>query len=59
MTQLSEKVQFGLTFEFMNVLNQMIFGGPSLDLNDPAQFGVLGWQMNSPRRIQLGARLEW
>ena len=59
MTRLSEKVQFGLTFEFMNVLNQMIFGGPSLDLNDPAQFGVLGWQMNSPRRIQLGARLEW
>ena len=59
MTHLSEKVQFGLTFEFMNVLNQMIFGGPSLDLNDPAQFGVLGWQMNSPRRIQVGARVEW
>jgi hypothetical protein len=56
--------RFGVTFyaQFLNALNHMEFSDPGqygsggLNLQDPAHFGVLSGQFNSPRQIELGLR---
>ena len=45
--------------EFFNVFNRVIFGGPSAYLNDPATFGVISYQANTPRVIQLALKLNF
>lgn len=57
--KLGEQVKFRLSFEFFNVLNHVIFADPSLDLNDPTNFGVIRGTANQPRSIQLGGRFEF
>jgi Carboxypeptidase regulatory-like domain len=55
----------GATFyaQFLNALNHMEFSDPGqygsggLNLQDPANFGVLNSQFNTPRQIELGLRL--
>jgi hypothetical protein len=42
--------------EFFNVLNRVVFGSPSGNLNAPATFGRISGQANSPRNIQLGLK---
>jgi hypothetical protein len=42
--------------EFFNVLNRVVFGSPSANLNAPASFGRIGGQANSPRHIQFGLK---
>jgi hypothetical protein len=40
-------------------LNRVEFADPTLDLRNPAEFGVLSSQFNQPRRIQFGLRVEF
>ena len=61
-TQIRERI--GVTFyaQFLNALNHMEFSDPGqygsggLNLQNPAGFGVLSGQFNSPRQIELGLR---
>jgi hypothetical protein len=45
--------------DVFNLFNHPIFAPPSLNLSQRATFGVINAQMNSPRRIQAGVRVEW
>jgi hypothetical protein len=58
-TSITEKVKFTLSFDFANVLNHVIFANPSLDLQNPAGFGVLNSTFNGPRRILVGGRIDF
>jgi hypothetical protein len=58
-TQIAESVRFTLSFDFFNVFNHVIFTDPNLNLQGPANFGVINRQFNSPRSIQVGARIEF
>jgi Carboxypeptidase regulatory-like domain len=53
--------RFGLQFQsiFVNVLNHNVFFDPVLDLTNPTGWGVLNAQVNTPREIQLGLRLNF
>ncbi len=57
--RLKEKVRLSLSFDFFNVFNHVIFNDPNLDLRSDFDFGVLNSQFNLPRRIQVGARIEF
>lgn len=59
MTRLTEKTQLGFSVEILNAFNHVIWIDPTLDVNDPGSFGVLQYQANNPRVIQLGLRIEW
>jgi len=43
--------------EFFNLFNRVVFGNPSADLNNPATFGQITSQANTPRVIQFGMKL--
>jgi hypothetical protein len=58
-TNITEKVKFTLSFDFANVFNHVIFANPSLNLQNPAGFGVIKDQFNGPRRIQVGGRIDF
>jgi len=53
--------RFGLEVQanFLNVLNHDVFFDPVLDYQNPAAWGVLTAQANTPRQIQLGVRLNF
>jgi hypothetical protein len=53
--------RFGLQFQsiFVNVLNHNVFFDPVLDLTNPSGWGVLNAQVNTPREIQLGLRVNF
>ncbi len=53
----TESVALQLRGEFYNVMNRVVFGGPAANINNPATFGVIGGQANTPRLIQLGAKI--
>jgi len=59
-TRITEKIKFSLSFDFVNLFNHVIFNDPaSLSLQNKAAFGVITSQNNSPRRVQLGARIDF
>jgi hypothetical protein len=64
-TKITEKVGFTLSFDFLNVFNNVIFNDPALNLQNPAAFGVITSQFTQaapyigPRRIQIGARIDF
>jgi hypothetical protein len=59
-TKITERVKFSLSFDFFNVFNHVIFNDPgSLSLQNKAAFGVITSQNNTPRRIQVGARIDF
>ena len=45
--------------EYFNVLNRVVFGYPSTYLNDPETFGIISYQANTPRVIQLALKLNF
>jgi hypothetical protein len=55
---LSEKKYIQLRFESFNTTNRVAFAAPNLTATSAA-FGTISAQSNTPRRIQLGARLVW
>jgi hypothetical protein len=58
-TRLRERLKLGFSMEFLNAFNHVIWQNPDLQLQNPAQFGVLSRQWNAPRTLQAGTRLEW
>ncbi|MEW6209497.1 MAG: carboxypeptidase regulatory-like domain-containing protein [Acidobacteriota bacterium] len=58
-TTITERVKFVFTADLINALNRVEFNDPSLDLTNPAAFGVLSSQFAGPRAIQFGMRFEF
>jgi hypothetical protein len=52
----TESMFLQLRGEFYNVMNRVVFGGPANNINNPATFGVIGGQANTPRLVQLAAK---
>ena len=59
LTRITERVGVRITADFTNVFNRVQFADAGFDFTNPASFGVLTTQLNSPRFIQLGARVEF
>lgn len=57
--RISERFSTEFQAVFFNVLNHNQYGDPALDISNPAQFGTITSQLNGPRQIQLGLRLNW
>jgi hypothetical protein len=55
---LTERAYFQLRFETFNTTNRVGFGVPQLTPTNSA-FEQISTQANTPRRVQLGARLVW
>jgi hypothetical protein len=47
--------------DFFNAFNRVVFGAPDMNFNDVTSggFGKIGSQANSPRVIQMGARIDF
>ena len=64
-TKITERLNFSLSFDFLNVFNHVIFNDPTLNLQNPAAFGVITSQFTQaapyigPRRVQIGARFDF
>jgi hypothetical protein len=64
-TTIMESKTLTFSADFFNVLNHVNFANPSLDLSNPAAFGVITEQLiplnriSGSRSIQLGLRLEF
>jgi len=62
-TTITERINFGLQFDFFNVFNKVNFADPTVDLRNQATFGVITSQymLNGfrPRVIQIGARIDF
>ena len=43
--------------DFINIFNRVVFGAPGVNFSSGQTFGVISTQVNSPRRVQLGAKL--
>ncbi len=51
-----EGMKFELRLEAQNAFNHPVFGTPNTSVDDP-NFGIVGYTSNSPRQVQLGAKL--
>jgi hypothetical protein len=53
--------RWSVTFnaQFFNIFNHVLFSDPSVSLQSPTSFGVISWQYNSPRAVQLGLHLDF
>lgn len=58
-TRLANRVHGVFTAEIVNVFNSLQYNNPGLNLANPASFGVITAQANTPRQIQLGFRVEF
>jgi hypothetical protein len=56
---ITERFSAELQSIFSNVLNHNQLADPSLDLSNPAAFGVLSTQVNAPRSIEIGIRFRF
>ena len=54
----AERRYLQLRVETFNTTNRVTFGAPSLSAT-ASTFGVISTQSNSPRAVQLGARVVW
>ena len=57
--KLTERFGVELQANFTNVLNHNVFFDPVLDYQAASSWGVLSSQANTPRQIQLGARVNF
>jgi carboxypeptidase family protein len=68
-TKITEKIKFTLGADFINVFNHPIFNNPTLNLQTPANFGVITSQLENlggatngnigPRRVQVYGRFDF
>jgi hypothetical protein len=68
-TKITERARFTLGFDFINVFNHVVFNNPTLNLQTPANFGVISTQFDNiggatngtfgPRRIQVSGRFDF
>lgn len=52
----TEKIRIQFRAEFLNAMNQVVFGTPGRDVSTPSTFGLITTQGNTPRNIQLVLR---
>ena len=57
-TKITERVDFGLTLQAVNVFNHMEFSGSTQNLSS-SSFGKVSSQYNSPRFLSIGARIDF
>ena len=57
--RVSERFSLELQSVFSNVLNHNQFANPTLDLADPTSWGVINSQINPPRSMEFGIRLNF
>jgi hypothetical protein len=57
--KISEAFNVEFKTEFFNIFNRTVLGGPSTNINDPPSFGVIGYQANQPRSVQLSLRINF
>lgn len=56
LSSIHEGMRLELRLEAQNALNHPVFGTPDTAVDDP-NFGVIGYTSNSPRQMQLGAKI--
>ena len=56
---MGERWKAQLRAEFINALNQVVFGTPGRDVTTPATFGIITTQGNTPRTVQLVLRITF
>jgi len=49
--KIGERLSTTFSAQFFNIFNHVMFSDPSLSLQSPTTFGVIGSQLNSPRAI--------
>ena len=57
--KIGERLSTTFNAQFFNIFNHVMFFDPSLSLQSPTTFGVIGSQLNSPRAIELGLHLDF
>jgi hypothetical protein len=57
--QWTERVSTTLSLQMFNVFNHVQFVDPTLSLQSPQTFGVLGTQLNQPRVLELGLHIDF
>ena len=57
--QWTERVSTTLSLQMFNVFNHVQFVDPTLSLQSPQTFGVLGTQLNQPRVLELGVHIDF
>lgn len=57
--RLAGSVNATFSAEIVNVFNSLQYGNGNLNFAQPANFGVITSQANTPRQIQLGLRVEF
>jgi hypothetical protein len=57
--QWTERVSTTLSLQAFNVFNHVQFVDPTLSLQSPQTFGVLGTQLNQPRVLELGLHIDF
>ena len=57
--QWTERVSSTLSLQMFNVFNHVQFADPTLSLQSPQTFGVLGTQLNQPRVLELGLHIDF
>jgi hypothetical protein len=57
-TRITETTALEIRAEIFNLFNRSRFAGPTMNVTDPANYGVVGRfaDILQPRRIQVGAR---
>ena len=58
-TKITERVGISFYAQMLNAFNNMEFGDPGINLQDPYDFGTLTGQYNPPRLIELGLRVHF
>jgi hypothetical protein len=58
MGKIREGMRLEFRFEAFNAFNHPQFGGPDTTFGDP-DFGLIFYQINSPRQLQLALKLYW
>jgi hypothetical protein len=54
----AERMRLDFRAEAFNLLNRVVFSAPNTNLNSNS-FGLVTWQLNSSRQMQIALKLYW
>lgn len=57
--RLTERWSTTFSAQLFNAFNVVQFADPTVNLQSPQTFGVLGSQLNTPRIVQLGLHVDF
>jgi hypothetical protein len=55
----NERMEVQFLWQVSNVMNHVQLNDPSLDINNPNDFGVITGQFNQPRAMEFGLRFHF